>query len=284
MRALWVVGLLVSLGTSFSGGQQSSPAPSPLPDAQPVRVKVYAGGPGVTAPELLPPSPLPNPAEKCKKKQEVDGKVVLSVLVDATGQPRNLMFLYPLGNDLDKFALQIVSADRFKPGTHDGAPVVVAQSVEVNLQACVEQKKDDADKKTYWLRLRSQPVQKLGTLPQSPEEAVLTAIDLPLDVMSNATARFYQVGGGVSAPVLLNFPPAQFSDEARRAKYQGTCRLSLVVDTKGLPQDVRVEQPLEYGLSEKAIEAVSRYRFKPAMKNGVPVPVKLKVEVDFHLY
>jgi TonB family protein len=58
----------------------------------------------------------------------------------------------------------------------------------------------------------------------------------------------------------------------------------LVVDTKGLPQDVRVEQPLEYGLSEKAIEAVSRYRFKPAMKNGVPVPVKLKVEVDFHLY
>jgi outer membrane biosynthesis protein TonB len=36
-------------------------------------------------------------------------------------------------------------------------------------------------------------------------------------------------------------------------------------------------------LDEKAIEAVSQYRFKPAMKDGVPVPVKITVEVNFHL-
>jgi TonB family protein len=282
MRALWVGALLVSLGTNFSGGQQSSSAPYLLPDAQQDNVKVYAVGPGVTAPELLPPDPLPNPAEKCKKK--VDGKVVLSVLVDATGRPRNLMFLYPQGNDLDKFALQIVAADLFKPGTYDGAPVVVAQSVEVDLQSCVVEKKDDAGKKADWLRLRSQPVQKLGTLPQSPEDAILTAIGLSLDDAYKAAAPFYRVGGGVSAPVLLNFPQAQFSDEARRAKYQGVCILSLVVDAKGLPQNVRVERPLGYGLSEKAAEAVSRYRFKPAMKNGVPVPVKISVEIEFHIF
>jgi hypothetical protein len=43
-------------------------------------------------------------------------------------------------------------------------------------------------------------------------------------------------------------------------------------------------KPLGYGLSEKAIEAVSRYRFKPAMKNGEPVPVMVNVEVNFRLY
>jgi hypothetical protein len=37
-------------------------------------------------------------------------------------------------------------------------------------------------------------------------------------------------------------------------------------------------------LSEKAIEAVNKYRFKPAMKDGMPVPVKMNVEVRFHLY
>jgi protein TonB len=45
-----------------------------------------------------------------------------------------------------------------------------------------------------------------------------------------------------------------------------------------------VVKPLGYGLSEKALDAASQYRFKPAMKNGQPVPVRIDVEVNFHLY
>jgi TonB family protein len=284
MRALWVVALFVGLGTNFSSGQQNSPTPSPLPDAHQDRVKVYAVGPGVTAPELLPPAPLPNPAEKCKKKQEVDGKVVLSVLVDEAGQPRNLMFLNPLGNDLDKFALQIVAADRFKPGTHDGAPVVVAQSVEVDLQSCVVEKKDDAGKKTDWLRLRSQPVQKFGTLPQPPEEAVLSSDNSARVDSGISDAVIQRIGGSVKAPVVLKTVGAEFSDAAKKAKYGGICIVSLIVDVYGRPQNVRIVRPLDFGLSEKAIEAVNKFRFKPAMKNGEPVPVKISVVIEFHLY
>src|ERR1035437_7978369 len=140
MRGLWFVALFVVLGASFSGGQQASPsAPSSVADAQPDRVKVYAVGPDVTAPELIPVNQESVLTQKCKKK--VDDKVVLSVIVDATGKPRNLLFLRPLGTDLDKLALEVVAADRFKPGTYDGAPVVVAESVEVSLQACIEQTK-----------------------------------------------------------------------------------------------------------------------------------------------
>jgi hypothetical protein len=50
-----------------------------------------------------------------------------------------------------------------------------------------------------------------------------------------------------------------------------------------MPQNVRVVRPLDYGLNEKTIEAVNQYRFKPAMKNGVPVPVMMSVEIYFRL-
>jgi len=101
----------------------------------------------------------------------------------------------------------------------------------------------------------------------------------------NAGGGLYRVGGGISAPVPLNDVEAEFSDEARRAKYQGVCLVALIVDAQGMPQSVHVIRPLGMGLDEKAIEAVKKYRFKPAMKNGkTPVPVPITVEVNFRLY
>jgi protein TonB len=101
----------------------------------------------------------------------------------------------------------------------------------------------------------------------------------------NIGGGLYRVGGGVSAPVALNSVEAEFSDEARRAKYQGVCLISLIVDAQGNPQNPRVVRALGMGLDEKAIEAVKKYKFKPAMKDGkTPVPVMITVEVNFRLY
>ncbi|HXR40071.1 MAG TPA: energy transducer TonB [Terracidiphilus sp.] len=100
-----------------------------------------------------------------------------------------------------------------------------------------------------------------------------------------AGGGLYHVGGGVSAPVPLNSVEAEFSDEARRAKYQGVCLISLIVDAQGNPQNPRVVRALGMGLDEKALEAVRKYKFKPAMKDGrTPVPVMITVEVNFRLY
>ena len=83
----------------------------------------------------------------------------------------------------------------------------------------------------------------------------------------------------------LNQVEAEFSDEARRAKYQGVCLVSLIVDAQGNPQDPHVVRTLGMGLDEKAMEAVRKYKFKPAMKDGhTPVPVMITVEVNFRLY
>jgi periplasmic protein TonB len=93
-----------------------------------------------------------------------------------------------------------------------------------------------------------------------------------------------KVGGGVSAPVLIYSPDPEFSDEARRAKFQGVCVVGLIVDAQGNPQQVTIVRPLGMGLDQKAIEAVRQYKFRPALYQGRPVPVAIDIEVNFRIY
>jgi TonB family protein len=94
----------------------------------------------------------------------------------------------------------------------------------------------------------------------------------------------YSVGGNVSAPIAIYKPEPAYSEEARKAKYQGTVVLWIVVDAQGNVSDVRVVKPLGLGLDEKAVETVRTWKFKPAMRNGTPVPVHVSVEVSFRLF
>jgi protein TonB len=101
----------------------------------------------------------------------------------------------------------------------------------------------------------------------------------------NAGGGVYRVGGQISAPVLTHGVDPEFSDEARRSKYQGICLISVIVDAQGNPQNPRVVRPLGMGLDEKALEAVRQFKFKPALKDGkTPVPVMMTVEINFRLY
>lgn len=93
----------------------------------------------------------------------------------------------------------------------------------------------------------------------------------------------YRIGGGVSAPTLLFKVEPEYSEDARKAKFQGTVILAVVVDEKGLPRDLRIVRPLGLGLDEKAIEAVQKWRFRPGYLNGKPVSVAATIEVNFRL-
>jgi TonB family protein len=94
----------------------------------------------------------------------------------------------------------------------------------------------------------------------------------------------FRVGGGVLAPKLVYDPEPEYSEEARKAKYQGTCVLSVIVGPDGLAHEIKVTNTLGLGLDEKAIEAVRKWRFEPAMKDGKPVNVLISVQVNFRLY
>ncbi len=93
----------------------------------------------------------------------------------------------------------------------------------------------------------------------------------------------YKVGGGVSQPQLISKIEPEYSEEARKAKWQGSVEMQIVVDEHGMPKEMKVTRALGRGLDQKALEAVAKWRFKPGMKDGKPVPVIATVQVNFRL-
>jgi TonB family protein len=90
--------------------------------------------------------------------------------------------------------------------------------------------------------------------------------------------------GGVTQPRPIYDPDPDYSDAARKAKYQGSVLLWLVVGPEGRPHNIRIQRSLGMGLDEKALAAVSTWLFQPATLNGQPVAVEVKEHVSFRLY
>lgn len=94
----------------------------------------------------------------------------------------------------------------------------------------------------------------------------------------------YHVGDGVSPPRAIYTPEPEFSEEARKAKYQGVVVLNIIVGTDGRVHSPRVIRSLGMGLDEKALEGVKTWKFDPSKKDGRPVAVEMNIEVAFNLY
>jgi TonB family protein len=273
--------LLCAMATSLSCAQEVTLKVRPLDAPDAPHVKVYAVGNEVSAPTPLSDIPLKNSASPCKRK--LKGKVEVAFIVDAAGEPRNLYSLRGLGSDLDKMALVWVGQKRFKPGLRDGSPVAVGQSVEMKLEGCYFDAERDGQRKQMF-RLVAVPEQKFSAFTDQPDDVVLAPGVGSLQPSSDDLPRVERIDEGVTEPRLIYSVEAAYSEQARKAKAEGTCVISLIVDAHGMPQGVHVSRALGLDLDEKAVEAVRQYRFKPAMKNGQPVAVKISVEVRFRLY
>lgn len=93
----------------------------------------------------------------------------------------------------------------------------------------------------------------------------------------------YDIGGSVRPPVPTHLPDPKFSKEARDARFSGNILVGLIVDSKGKPCNVHLERGVGIaGVNESAVNAVQHYKFKPAMQNGKPIAVNLKIEVNFN--
>ena len=87
----------------------------------------------------------------------------------------------------------------------------------------------------------------------------------------------------VTGPSVLVKVDPEYSEEARKAKYSGTVVLRVDINTSGQVTHATVTRSLGMGLDEKAIEAVTRWKFMPAMKDGKPVDAQSEVSVNFRL-
>lgn len=93
----------------------------------------------------------------------------------------------------------------------------------------------------------------------------------------------YHVGGGVSAPRPIYDPDPEYSEEARKAKFQGSVLLLAIIGPDGRPRDLHVVRSLGMGLDQRALDAVGKWRFAPATKDNHPVAVEVSIEVAFRL-
>lgn len=83
------------------------------------------------------------------------------------------------------------------------------------------------------------------------------------------------------APRLLTKVEPDCTAEASKAKTQGTVIITVTIDHNGTPRNIRVVRGLDFGLSDKAVEAVEQWRFEPGTKGGRSAAVDATIEVNF---
>jgi protein TonB len=93
----------------------------------------------------------------------------------------------------------------------------------------------------------------------------------------------FSVGGGVSEPKLTLQILPEYSDDGRKGRIQGTVELLIVVKADGTVDFQNVRKSLGYGLDQKAIDAVRKWKFTPGRKDGAPVATLVSVSVNFSL-
>jgi len=93
----------------------------------------------------------------------------------------------------------------------------------------------------------------------------------------------FRIGKGVTPPRVIYQTDPEFSEEARKAKYQGIVVLYVEVDSTGHVINPHVVKSLGLGLDEKAMESVKKWTFEPGKLNGKPVTVAATIEVNFRL-
>jgi TonB family protein len=116
-------------------------------------------------------------------------------------------------------------------------------------------------------------------LPETPAASAPVG-GTPIEDYAGATSR---AGSGVTDPIPVFRPAPKYTEEARRARIEGSVLVSLVVDENGVARNLKVVTSSAPGLEESALDAVRQWKFTPGQKDGNPVAIAARVEVTFRL-
>jgi TonB family protein len=122
-----------------------------------------------------------------------------------------------------------------------------------------------------------------SSVSQKPDKFVAFGDDSGVPEMS-APACALEPERNVTMPHAIFMPGPEYTEQARKKKINGTVVVSLTVKVDGTTRDIKVVKGVGYGLDEKAVETVSRWKFSPALKDGQPIEKEITVELAFHLY
>ncbi|HPT28482.1 MAG TPA: energy transducer TonB, partial [Bryobacteraceae bacterium] len=205
----------------------------------------------------------PQYTERARKAQ-IQGKVLLSGVVNVEGQIESISVKRSLHLDLDQKAIEAVQQWKFRPGTKDGQPVPVRCYVEVAFRL-VNRPESEKDRQAH-----TDQAPNTGSRGEAGVQPTVVAPD-------GHDAQQRQM------PIPVHRVEPQYTESAKRAGVEGTVLLSGVVDGDGYFQSIRVARSLHPELDQKAIEAAQEWRFRPGSLGGKVVPVKVNIEMAFRL-
>lgn len=114
-----------------------------------------------------------------------------------------------------------------------------------------------------------------------------TAIAIPLLLLLMTSVTFaekiYRIGPGIVPPKVLDKIEPEYTDEAKDAHIEGTVSLTLVVGVDERAHNITVIRSLDPGLDASAIRSLQAWRFQPGTKDGKPVAVRARIDVNFRL-
>lgn len=244
-KTRWTLALLVPIVSGVWA--QHGAIPDQLYHQAPDKDGVYFVGPEVSPPTLAHAVSAVYTDEMLKSKN--GGVSVWSVVIRADGTPADTHLVEPLGSSFDTAAIEAINRSKFEPGKLSGNPVAVRVGVAVPFH--------------------------LGKYPSIP---VVGIIERDLDPGDK-----HRKLANASTAMIHEVSPS-FSADAIKARYQGVSVVSILVGEDGVPSDARILRALGMGLDGKVVEAVMRCRFRPAMKDGSPVSVRIDIAVQLLIY
>ena len=186
------------------------------------------------------------------RKANVEGRVIVQLIVDENGNVRDPEILRGAGAGLDEEAIRVISEHaEFTPGRQDGKPIAVRLSIPIVFKLNDESKA---------LSVQSQSLEQQDhyvVVEQMPE----------------------LIGGinGLHAKV-------RYPEIARKANVEGRVVVQFIVDENGNVHDAEVLRGIGAGLDEEATRVVmEEAKFNPGHQSGRAVPVRMSVPIVFKL-
>lgn len=247
-------------------------------------------------------APEPTFTEEARR-EKIQGRVMLFAMVALDGTVKSVCASQLLGGGLDAIAVETIRTWKFEPARFDGKPCDVPIAVRVDFHL--------SDDPAAAPLVKYEPVMRspepggpndhppnaamalspatssavTGTASSNPSAPCCEQSEPSRTVVVNGVAEpVYRTAKGLSIPRPTYQLEPEYSDKARKRKIEGIVMLSAVVTSTGEVADIHVTQGLGYGLDEKAVQALSRWKFQPAMKDGKPVSVEIEIEQNFHLH
>jgi TonB family protein len=202
---------------------------------------------------------------KTALRSGTEGKVELRAVIAPDGRSKNLAVLNG-DPEFSQNAIVAIRKWRFHPELRQGRPVETTYKIHVRFNLMLQEANSD--------------VELESPLPEPPPTSSL-AKPHRLDV---GTEIHHMSEPGMVAPKQLYSPEPEFSEKANLEKQQGNVDIDLVVGADGLPRKLQIACSSAPDLNDNAIAAVKQWKFAPATKDGIPVPVEVVVEVSFKLY